>query len=98
MRRRSGTRSSGSTWNILTRRSSPTVIIPCGLETKTEIYRQYRRGEPVAELARRFYQTRTRIYRIVNDLDAARIMELPLDYIGNEQFARLRSEKEERRF
>ena len=26
---------------------------------------------------------------------AARIMELPLDYIGNEQFARVRSQKKE---
>ena len=47
-------------------------------------------------MAQRFDQTRTRIYRIINDLNAARIMELPLDYIGNEQFARLCSEKKER--
>ena len=69
---------------------------PLRIETKTEIYQQYRRGESVAALAQRFDQTRTRIYRIINDLDAARIMELPLDYIGNEQFARLCSEKKER--
>jgi RNA polymerase primary sigma factor/RNA polymerase sigma factor len=49
----------------------------------------------VAALARQFDQSRTHVYRIINDLAAARIMELPLDYIGNEQFARLRSEKKE---
>ena len=61
---------------------------PLGIRTKTEIYRQYRGGESVAALAQRFDQTRSRIYRVINDQDAARIMELPLDYIGNEQFAR----------
>ena len=64
--------------------------------TKTDIYRQYRRGESVAELARRFDKPRTHIYRIINDLDSARIMELPLDSIGNELFAGPRSEQEER--
>jgi RNA polymerase primary sigma factor/RNA polymerase sigma factor len=69
---------------------------PLGIRTKTEIYRQYRGGESVAALAQRFDQTRSRIYRIINGLDAARIMELPLDYIGNEQFAPLCSEEKER--
>ena len=70
---------------------------PLRTETKWEIYQQYRRGESVQALAQRFCQTRTRIYRIINEMRAARIMELPLDYIGNEQFARLRSEKKEAR-
>ena len=64
-------------------------------ETKREIYQQYRRGDSVQALAQRFCRTPTRIYRIINEMRAARIMELPLDYIGNEQFARLRSEKKE---
>ncbi len=62
---------------------------------KLEIYQQYRRGESVEALAQRFYQSRTLIVRIINEMRAARIMELPLDYIGNDQFARLRSEKNE---
>jgi hypothetical protein len=49
----------------------------------------------VQALAQRFCQTPTRIYRIINEMRAARIMELPLDSMGNEQFARLRSEKKE---
>ncbi len=64
-------------------------------EKMWEIYQQYHRGESVQALARRFYQPRTRIYRIINEMRAARIMDLPLDHIGNEQFARLRSQKEE---
>ena len=62
---------------------------------KLDIYQQYRRGESVEALAVRFCQSRTRIGRIINEMHAARIMELPLDYIGNDQFARLRSRKNE---
>ena len=69
---------------------------PLRTETKTEIYQQYRRGESVAALAQRFYQTRTASTASSRTMRAARIMELPLDYIGNEQFARLHSEKKER--
>jgi RNA polymerase primary sigma factor/RNA polymerase sigma factor len=69
---------------------------PLGMRTKTEIYRQYRGGESVAALAQRFDQSRSRIYRTINDQDAARIMELPLDYIGNEQFVPQCSEAKER--
>jgi RNA polymerase primary sigma factor/RNA polymerase sigma factor len=65
-------------------------------ETKQQILQEYRRGESVVALAERFNQTRTQIYRIINDLDVVRIMALPLDYIGNEQFTRPYSEDEER--
>jgi RNA polymerase primary sigma factor/RNA polymerase sigma factor len=64
-------------------------------EAMWEIYRQHRRGESVQALARRFCQPRTRICRIINEMRAARIVDLPLDHIGNELFARLRSRKEE---
>jgi RNA polymerase primary sigma factor/RNA polymerase sigma factor len=69
---------------------------PLGIRTKTEICRRYRLGESVVALAQRFDQSRTHIYHVINELDAARIMELPLDHIGNEQFARVYSEKKER--
>ena len=69
---------------------------PLQTRTKTEIYQQYRRGESAAALAQRFDQSRTHIYHVINELDAARIMELRLDHVGNEQFARLYSEKKER--
>ncbi len=69
---------------------------PLPIETKTEIFQQYRRGEPVEALAQRFCRTCTSIYRIVKEMRASRIMELPLDSIGNEQFARLRSEEKGR--
>jgi RNA polymerase primary sigma factor len=62
-------------------------------EAKREIYQQYCRGDSVQALAQRFYQAPSLIYRIINEMRAARVMELPLDHIGNAQFARLRSEK-----
>lgn len=68
---------------------------PLRSETKRKIYQQYRRGESADSLARRFCRTRTSIYRIINETRAARIMELPLDHIPNEDFARVRSERRE---
>ena len=64
-------------------------------DAKREIYRQYCRGDSVQALARWSCRAPSRIYRIIKEMRAARVMELPLDYIGNEQFARLRSKKKE---
>jgi RNA polymerase primary sigma factor/RNA polymerase sigma factor len=69
---------------------------PLRIETKAEIFQQYHRGDSAEALAQRFCQTCTGIYRIINKMRAARIMELPLDSMGNEQFARLRSEEKGR--
>ena len=41
---------------------------PLRIETKTEIFQQYRRGDSVEALAQRFGQTWHRIYRIINDM------------------------------
>ena len=68
---------------------------PLRSETKRKIYQQYRRGESADSLARRFCRTRTSIYRIINETRATRVMELPLSYISNEDFARIRSERRE---
>ena len=46
-------------------------------------------------MAQRFCQPRTRIHRIINEMRTAGSWSLPLDHIGNEQFARLRSQKKE---
>ena len=66
---------------------------PLQAETKRKIYQQYQHGESVEALAKRFCRTRTSIYRIIAEMRAQRIMELPLDYIPNEVFARVRSQK-----
>src|SRR5690606_391983 len=59
---------------------------PLGDEAKQRMYQQYRRGESVDVLAKRHCRTKTSIYRIINEMRAKRIMELPLDYIPNEIF------------
>ncbi|MGA2033276.1 MAG: sigma-70 family RNA polymerase sigma factor [Thermoguttaceae bacterium] len=69
---------------------------PLRSETKRQIFQQHRRGESAEALARRFCQTRPGIHRILNEVRAARILELPLDCIDNEQFPCLRSQKRTR--
>lgn len=69
---------------------------PMRPEMKWRIYQLYRRGESVAALAQRFYRTKKGIRRIIAEMRAQRILELPLTHITNEQFERIRSEKEER--
>ena len=69
---------------------------PLPTETKRQIYQERRHGASVEALARQFCQTRTGIRGIINEVHAARIVELPLDYIDNEQFLCLSTEKKER--
>lgn len=59
---------------------------PLPEETKRKIYQLYRRGIPVEALGKRFCRTRSGIHRILNEVRAARIMELPLDCIYHESF------------
>lgn len=75
----------------------PDNLGPLQLETKRKIHQQYQRGESVEVLARRFCRTRTSIYRIIAEVRARRIMELPLDYVPNDMFSRVRSQKVEGR-
>ena len=69
---------------------------PLRLETKRKIYQQYHRGESVEALAKRFCRTRTSIYRILGEMRAQRILELPLDYIPNEHFAKVHTHAAEK--
>ncbi|MCA9171113.1 MAG: sigma-70 family RNA polymerase sigma factor [Planctomycetales bacterium] len=59
---------------------------PLTAETKEAIYRQFRRGTSVDELARRHGRTRSCVYAIIGEMRAKQVLELPLDYIPNEQF------------
>ena len=67
-------------------------------ETKRKIYHRFHRGESAEALARHFCRTRASIYRIVAEVRAEQIAELPLDYIPNEDFPKaLRAPKREDR-
>ncbi len=61
---------------------------PLSEESKRKIYQMYRHDVSVESLAKRFCRTKTSIYRIINEMRAKRILELPLDLIPNAEFAR----------
>ena len=62
-------------------------------ELKTKIYQQYRQGVPVDRLIKRFHRTKTTIYRVIGEMRARRILELPLDFMPNPVFSRRNAEK-----
>ena len=64
----------------------PNQAGPLSEEAKEKVYQQYRKGVSADKLAKRYCRTRTSIYRVVNEMRARRILELPLDYIDNECF------------
>jgi RNA polymerase primary sigma factor/RNA polymerase sigma factor len=71
----------------------PHVTGPLSEETRKKVYRQYRRGDSVEALAKQHCRTKTSIYRIINEMRAQRIMDLPLDHIPNDEFATPSAEK-----
>ncbi len=66
----------------------PDASGPLTDEAKKKIYQQFRRGTSVEVLAKRHCRTKTSVYRILNEMRAQRILELPLDYITNPIFGR----------
>ncbi|MEX0938017.1 MAG: sigma-70 family RNA polymerase sigma factor [Pirellulales bacterium] len=62
-------------------------------EIKSKIFQQFRRGTSVDALAKRYCRTKTTVYRIVGEMRAKRLMELPLDYIPNPRFSRKGAER-----
>lgn len=67
---------------------------PLTAESRERIYQQFRRGMAVDELAKKFSRTRTSIYRVINEMRAHRIMQLPLDFVPNVEFDKKSAERE----
>lgn len=63
-------------------------------EQKQRIYQQAKRGDSIDVLAKRYCRTRTTIYRVLNEVRAKRILELPLEYMHNETFDDPANDKE----
>jgi RNA polymerase primary sigma factor len=59
---------------------------PLGADAKRAIYYQYHQGESAHSLSKRFGRTRASIYRIIGEMRARQLHELPLDYIPNAEF------------
>ena len=57
-------------------------------ESKQRLYQQFRLGISVEELARKHCRTRTTVYRVLNEMRARRIAELPLDFIPHASYNR----------
>ena len=55
-------------------------------EDKRSVFTLYSHGASIADLCERFRRTRTSIHRILIDMRIEQVMELPLDYIYNEDF------------
>ena len=72
----------------------PDVSGPLREETKYEVYQRFRRGVKVEELAKGSRRTKASIYRIIGEMRCQAIMELSLDFMPNDQFARIRTEKQ----
>ena len=67
---------------------------PLTEELKRRIYQDYRRGLGGGRADRSgISRTRASIYRVINEMRAQRILELPLDYVYNESFDRRRMPK-----
>jgi RNA polymerase primary sigma factor/RNA polymerase sigma factor len=71
----------------------PDLTGPLTEAQKTRIYQAFKRGASVDKLTKQFGRTKTTIYRVINEVRAARIMELPLDFIPNPRFSRKGAEK-----
>ena len=71
----------------------PDIHGPLNDAQKTMIYHEYCRDISVDRLTRRYERTKTTIYRVINEVRASKIMELPLDFIPNPRFSRRGAEK-----
>ncbi|QDT01565.1 sigma-70 family RNA polymerase sigma factor [Adhaeretor mobilis] len=74
------------------------AIFPAGGGPLTEkqrqnIYQAYRRGTNVDRLCSDYDRTKTTVYRVINEIRAERIMELPLDHMENPRFKRKGADK-----
>ncbi len=66
---------------------------PLNLEMKERIYAEFMSGKSADSIAKRYCRTKTTIYRVVNEVRANMIMELPLDFIDSPEFHRRGADK-----
>jgi len=78
---------------------NPTIAVfpdqsgPLNLEMKERIYADFVGGKSAESIAKRYCRTKTTVYRVINEVRANLIMELPLDFMDNEEFHRKAAEK-----
>ncbi len=79
-------------WMALGRQGDPSES---GVAMHREIFQRRRRGESMEALARRYGLSPSTIRRIITGERYRRIVELPLEYISNDQFERFSAREEE---
>ncbi len=73
---------------------NPTISVfpnqagPLNLEMKERIFQAFVDGKSAETIANRYCRTKATIYRVVNEMRANAIMELPLDFMDNPEFHR----------
>jgi len=71
----------------------PNQTGPLNLEMKERIYADFSAGKSAETIASRYCRTKTTIYRVINEMRATMIMELPLDFMDSPEFHRKAAEK-----
>lgn len=66
---------------------------PLNLEMKERIYADFAGGKSAESISRRYCRTKTTVYRVINEMRAKMVMELPLDFMDNAEFHRKAAEK-----
>ena len=80
-------------------RAHPTTAIfprargKLSVDSRRSIFQRYRQGTSVSMLSRQFNRTASTIHRVINDMRAIQVMELPLDYMPNAEFGYRGAEK-----
>jgi len=64
----------------------PEVTGPLNENAKEVIFSSYQKGVAVELLAKRFNRTRTSVYRVIHEVRAQRLLDLPLDYVPHPSF------------
>jgi RNA polymerase primary sigma factor/RNA polymerase sigma factor len=71
----------------------PNQTGPLNLEMKERIYADFVAGKSAESIAKRYCRTKNTVYRVINEIRAKNIMELPLDYMDSPEFHRRSAEK-----
>lgn len=66
---------------------------PLNLEIKERLYADFMSGKSAEAIAARYCRTRTTVYRVVNEMRARAILDLPLDFMDSPEFHRKSADK-----
>jgi RNA polymerase primary sigma factor/RNA polymerase sigma factor len=66
---------------------------PLNLELKERIYGDFLAGKSAESIAKRYCRTKTTVYRVVNEMRARAILELPLEFMDSPEFHRKGADK-----